>query len=424
MLESKTKTISLTILVASLGYFVDVYDLQLFNIVSRESIAGIGITDEALIAKYDYLLFLWQMGGMLVGGVLWGILGDLKGRKNILFGSILMYSLANLANAFVIDMTQYSLIRFVAGLGLAGELGAAVTLVSEVMTKEKRGYGTMIIVTMGAFGAVAAALISKMHFAFLGLANWQIMYIIGGILGLLLLALRMGTFESEMFDEVKKSNVEKGNFLMLFNSKQRFKKYMACIFIGLPVWYCIGVLIKFSESFSVTNAVVGEPVKVGFAIMYAYIGLSVGDLFSGLLSQLFKSRKKVVYLYLAATILITSIFLFTKNLSTETFYLLCFIVGLVTGYWALFVTMASESFGTNIRATVTTTVPNFVRGAVVPVTLSFKALETSMGNIYSAFIVGLVCFTLALVSLFFLEESFSKDLDYIEGDKTLELAMT
>jgi len=263
-----------------------------------------------------------------------------------------------------------------------------------------------------------------MHFAFLGLANWQIMYIIGGILGLLLLALRMGTFESEMFDEVKKSNVEKGNFLMLFNSQERFKKYMACIFIGLPVWYCIGVLIKFSESFSVTNAVVGEPVKVGFAIMYAYVGLSVGDLFSGLLSQLFKSRKKVVYLYLAATILITSIFLFTKNLSTETFYLLCFIVGLVTGYWALFVTMASESFGTNIRATVTTTVPNFVRGSVVPVTLFFKALETSIGNIYSAFIVGLACFTLALASLFFLEESFSKDLDYIEGDKPVELAMT
>jgi len=423
-MSPKNNAIYLTILVAALGYFVDVYDLQLFNIVSRESISGLGITDEAEIAKYDYLLFLWQMGGMLVGGLIWGILGDLKGRKNILFGSILLYSLANLANAFVIDISQYSLVRFIAGLGLAGELGAAVTLVSEVMSKEKRGYGTMLIVTMGALGAVAAALMSKMHFAFLGLANWQIMYIIGGALGLALLALRVGTYESEMFVSAQDSAVQKGNFFILFSSFERFKKYMACILIGLPVWFCIGVLIKFSESFATANSISGEPVKVGFSIMYAYIGLSVGDLFSGFLSQFFKSRKKVVYLYLAATVLISGIFLFAKNLSSEVFYILCFIIGFVTGYWALFVTMAAESFGTNIRATVTTTVPNFVRGAVVPVTLLFKALETYTGNIYAAAIMGAGCFLLAALSLSVLDESFAKDLDFVERDKPLELAMT
>lgn len=414
MKNPSKNAIWLTVLVASLGYFVDIYDLQLFNIVSKQSIRGLGITDPALVDKYDYTLFLWQMTGMLVGGLFWGIIGDTKGRKNILFGSILIYSLANLANAFVTDMTTYSMVRFVAGLGLAGELGAAITLVSEIMHKEKRGYGTMIIVTMGALGAVAAALISKMKLELFGLQNWQIMYIIGGSLGLLLLALRMGTFESGMFDDVKKSNVSKGNFFILLRQGKRFRRYLASILIGLPVWYSIGVLIKFSEKFAATNHVQGETVNIGFAIMYAYIGLSFGDLLSGLLSQLFKSRKKIVFLYLFFTAVVTLLFLFLQNMSTSTYYMFCFLIGTATGYWALFVTMASESFGTNIRATVTTTVPNFVRGAVVPITLSYKSLEATMGNINSALIVGMVCIGLAFVSLFFIPETFGKDMQFTE----------
>lgn len=414
MSSSKNNSVWLTVLVASLGYFVDIYDLQLFNIVSKQSIAALGISDQAMIDKYDYTLFLWQMTGMLVGGILWGIIGDTKGRKNILFGSILLYSLANLANAFVVDMTQYSMIRFIAGLGLAGELGAAITLVSEIMHKEKRGYGTMIIVTMGALGAVAAALISRQTLTWFGLQNWQVMYIIGGTLGLLLLALRMGTFESGMFEEVKKSKIQKGNFFILLNNANRLKRYIACIFIGLPVWFCIGVLIKFSEKFAITNQVQGEPIKIGFAIMYAYIGLSAGDLLSGLLSQLFRSRKKIVLLYLIMTVIVTLLFLYWKNMSSDMYYVFCFLIGTATGYWALFVTMASESFGTNIRATVTTTVPNFVRGAVVPITLSFKSLEVQFGNTNAALVIGAVCISLAFISLFFIPESFGKDLGFTE----------
>jgi putative MFS transporter len=410
---SKKNSVWITVMVASLGYFVDIYDLQLFNIVSKQSIAALGITDQNLIDKYDYTLFLWQMSGMLVGGLFWGIIGDTKGRKNILFGSILIYSLANLMNAFVTDMTQYSIIRFIAGLGLAGELGAAITLVSEIMHKEKRGYGTMLIVTMGALGAVAAALIGRQSLTWFGMQNWQVMYIIGGTLGLLLLGLRMGTFESSMFDEVKKSAISKGNFFMLLNQSHRLKRYIASILIGLPVWFCIGVLIKFSEKFAVTNHVDGE-VKISFAIMYAYIGLSVGDLLSGLLSQIFRSRKKIVWLYLIMTSIVTCIFLYSQNLSNSTYYIMCFLIGTATGYWALFVTMASESFGTNIRATVTTTVPNFVRGAVVPITLGFKSLESGVGNTNSALIIGIICIALAMISLFFIPESFGKDLEYTE----------
>lgn len=405
---------NLVVLVAALGYFVDIYDLQLFNVVSKTSIRGIGITDPEVVDRYDYILFLWQMSGMLVGGLLWGILGDQKGRKSVLFGSILLYSLANVANAFVVNLDQYAFIRFMAGIGLAGELGAAITLVSEIMHREHRGFGTMLIVTMGALGAVAAALISNNPFHFFGLEPWQVAYLIGGGLGLLLLFLRVGTYESGMFDELKKrKEVKKGNFLMLFTEKNRLKKYIACILIGLPVWYCIGILIKFSEKFAGITGVAGD-VKVGFAIMYAYIGLSVGDLLSGILSQVFKSRKKVIMGYLWGTVLLVSIFLFAKGLSVNSYYFLCFLLGCATGYWALFVTVASEQFGTNIRATVTTTVPNFVRGAVVPITLGFKSIELSSGSVYGAVIVGVICIGLAMVATMSVKETFSKDLDYLE----------
>lgn len=406
---------NLVVLVAALGYFVDIYDLQLFNIVSRKSLAGIGVTDPAVIDRYDYLLFLWQMAGMLVGGLLWGIMGDLKGRKSVLFGSILLYSVANIANAFVTTIPQYVVIRFIAGLGLAGELGAAITLVSEIMHREHRGYGTMLIVAMGALGAVAAALISKVHFGLFGLQSWQEAYLIGGGLGLLLLLLRMGTYESGMFDQIKQNReISKGNFLSLFRDKEKFRKYIACILIGLPVWYCIAILIKFSPKFAELTGVKGPPVEVGFAIMYAYIGLSFGDLVSGLLSQYLRSRRKVVLIYLAGTTLLVAVFLFTKGLGTGFYYFLCFLLGCGTGYWALFVTIASEQFGTNIRATVTTTVPNFVRGAVVPITLAYKSLESMLGSIPGAVIVGIVCIGLAGMATRYISETFSVDLNYIE----------
>lgn len=405
---------NMVVLVAALGYFVDIYDLQLFNVVSKDSLRGIGILDPVVIDRYDYLLFLWQMCGMLIGGLLWGILGDQKGRMSVLFGSILIYSLANVANAFVVDLTQYSIVRFIAGVGLAGELGAAITLVSEIMHRESRGYGTLIVVTMGALGAVAAALISNNPFVIFGLQPWQMAYIIGGVLGLVLLLLRVSTYESGMFEHMKHNNqIKKGNFLMLFTNRERFKKYLACILVGLPVWFCIGILIKFSDKFAALVEVVGE-VKVGYAIMYAYLGLSVGDLISGLLSQLLKSRKKVVVAYLLFTIVLVFVFLFAKGLPANSYYFLCFLMGCATGYWALFVTIASEQFGTNIRATVTTTVPNFVRGAVVPIILGFKTLEMSLGAVNSALIVGGICISLAMMAIFSLKETFSKDLDYIE----------
>ena len=398
-----------TVLVAALGYFVDIFDLQLFNVIGKQSLGsnGLNLSPQQIDYYYDYVLFNYQMGGMLIGGLLWGIMGDKMGRKSTLFGSILIYSLANFANGFVTDTTSYSILRFMAGFGLAGELGAAITLVAELMAKENRGVGTVIIVAMGALGAVAAAFVSK---AF----SWQWAYFIGGGLGLMLLLLRFSTFESGMFEELKNTEgVSKGNFFSLFTSKERFVKYLMCILMGIPIWFTLGILIKFSPKIAEATGVQGK-VSVADAVMYAYIGLSIGDLICGWMSQIFANRKKVVLSFIVTCLGLVIFMLNVKGLSVNMFLLLCFLVGVASGYWGLFVTIASEQFGTNIRATVTITVPNFVRGAVILITLAYKTLESSNGTIYGAAVVGTVCLLMGLVAIMYLKETFGKDLNYLE----------
>jgi MFS transporter, putative metabolite:H+ symporter len=413
------------IIVAALGYFVDIYDLILFNVVKKESLIALGITEFEAIKSTSMTLFNWQMGGMLLGGILWGVLGDKRGRIKVLFGSILMYSAANMANAFVTDIDVYAFVRFIAGIGLAGELGAGITLVSEVMSKENRGYGTMIIVTFGALGAVLAAVVGGDGHAIrdllqnsfdISLQNWQVAYIIGGLLGLMLLMLRIGTLESGMFTGLAKHQSKRGDFLSLFKQKRIFKTYLNCILIGLPVWYAVAILVALAEDFASPEILnVSGNVINGQAVMYAYLGLSAGDLLSGLLSQWWRSRKKVVLLYLILTIVLVLLYLFTTSgQSAEYFYIICFFIGIATGYWALFVSIASEQFGTNIRSTVTTTVPNFVRGAVIPITAGFKLFEAYFGSVNSALIMGVICVGLAIYALKGLDETFAKDLDYIE----------
>ncbi len=404
----KQKNVILLVIVASLGYFVDIYDLIIYNIVKERSLADIGIVGDAFL-KNETFLFNIQMTGMLVGGLLWGILGDKRGRLQVLFGSILLYSLANIANAYVWDIQSYAVCRFVAGIGLAGELGAGITLVVETMERKDRGYGTMIIVTFGALGAVAAFFISRS-------LGWKQAYITGGIMGMVLLAMRLGIAESGLYKGLTESAVKRGDFLMLINNKERFKKYLACICIGLPVWFVVGVLIALSKRFAAVKIIDGETIETGKCVLYSYIGLSVGDLFSGVLSQLLQSRRKVILIYLvfiSATILY---YILTPEMTTAHFYFVCFLLGAATGFWALFVTIASEQFGTNLRSTVTNTVPNFVRGAVVIITMSFTWLQNQLGANKAGLIVGSVCVLLSLVSVLYVKETFSKDLDYFETE--------
>jgi MFS transporter, putative metabolite:H+ symporter len=410
MENQNKKEVWFTVVVAALGYFVDIFDIQLFNVIGKASLgpAGLNLTPEQVNHFYDFVLFNWQMGGMLVGGLIWGIMGDKLGRKSILFGSILLYSLANFANGFVTTTGQYEFLRFLAGFGLAGELGAAITLVSELMSKENRGIGTVIIVAMGALGAVAAAYVSRNF-------SWQNAYFIGGGLGLALLLLRFGTFESGLFEKLKNTEgVSKGNFFDLFSNKKRFMTYLWCILLGVPIWYVLGILVKFSPKIAEATQVQGK-VSIADTVMYAYIGLSVGDLLCGWLSQVFKSRKKVVLGFIAATAIMCGFYLFSTGLSVSSFNLMSFILGTTAGYWGLFVTIASEQFGTNIRATATTTVPNFVRGSVIPLTLSYKSFEASGETVKGAVIVGIVSLALAVWAITSMKETFGKDLNYLES---------
>jgi MFS family permease len=413
------------VIVASLGYFVDIYDLVLFGVVKTDSIKTIlPEATDAVRSSTGKMLFNLQMIGMFIGGLLWGVLGDKKGRVKVLFGSILLYSLANIANAFVTDIPTYCIIRIIAGIGLAGELGAGITLVSELMPKEKRGYGTMIIVCFGALGAVLAKLVQEngtqlaellKRISGISLVNWQVAYIVGGILGLLLLLIRMGTLESGMFHQMNEDGIKRGDLKLIFFKKSNLIKYFQCILIGIPIWFVIGLLIMNSEdNFGPLLGL--KNVKNGFALMYSYIGLAVGDLIAGLLSQLLKSRRKVVMIFLTMALIVTTFFLFGSNqISLEIYYFYCFLLGASTGYWAIFVTIAAEQFGTNIRSTAANTIPNFVRGSVNLVVLFFTFLvSTNISDGISALIVGLTFITIALVSIYKLKETFGKDLNYME----------
>lgn len=399
------KVLSLPVIIAALGYFVDIYDLVLFSIVRVPSLKALGLQGQELIDQGVFLLNM-QMIGMLVGGILWGVLGDRKGRLKIMFASIFLYSLANLLNGLVTTLPAYALLRFIAGVGLAGELGAGITLVSEVLHKSVRGYGTMIVASVGVSGAILANFVAKTF-------DWRNAFFIGGVLGLLLLLTRISVAESGMFKQMATATVSKGNFLSLFTSRERFSRYLHSILIGIPTWFVVGVLITFSPEFAKALGVSGA-ISAGNAVMFCYLGLVFGDLASGMLSQALKSRKQVVLIFLLLTIAGIAWYFLASGVSPTLFYTICAFLGFGSGYWAIFVTIAAEQFGTNLRATVATTVPNFVRGMVVPITLLFQLCRKQFGLEAGALIVGGLCLAIALFSLWRLQETFHKDLDYFE----------
>ena len=391
------------VVVAALGYLVDMYDLFLFNIVRVPSLKEIGLSGEDLLTKGLFILDV-QMAGMLLGGLLWGILGDKKGRLSVLFSSILLYSRANIANGFVTTYDQYLILRFIAGIGLAGELGAGITLVAEVLPKEIRGYGTTLVATVGVLGAILAYFVASVF-------DWRISYFVGGGLGICLLLMRVGVFESGAFLHLKNTQVKRGNFLMLFSSWGRFSKYLAAILIGIPIWFVSGVLIFFSPEFGAALGVT-EPVEVGKAVMFTFAGQVLGDLASGYLSQRLRSRKKGMLVFLLACYGFILIYLLTPTQSVTTFYLICAGLGFANGYWALFVTIAAELFGTNQRATVATTVPNFVRASVIPISGLFLFARSNVGLTNAGILVGTLVMAISLLALWRLEETFSKDLNF------------
>lgn len=397
---------SLPVIVAALGYFVDIYDLVLFSIVRVPSLKSLGFSGQELVSNGVFLLNM-QMAGMLVGGILWGILGDRKGRLTIMFASIFLYSLANLANSMASSLPAYAGLRFIAGIGLAGELGAGITLVSEILHRSIRGYGTMLVASVGVSGAILANLVATSF-------DWRTAFVIGGILGLLLLVTRISVAESGMFRAMDdRAGVRRGNFLALFTDRQRFSRYCNSILIGIPIWFVVGVLITFSPEFAISLGITGT-VSAGNAVMFCYLGLIFGDFSSGVLSQVLQSRKKAIGIFMLMNLAGIGLYFLQTNQSPAFFYGVCSFLGFAGGYWAIFVTVAAEQFGTNLRATVATTVPNFVRGMVVPITTGFLLCRNALSLEASALVIGAVCMVGAFIALAGLEETFHRDLDFFE----------
>ncbi|CCH02561.1 major facilitator superfamily MFS_1 [Fibrella aestuarina BUZ 2] len=407
-----TGLFSLPVIVAALGYFVDIYDLLLFGIVRVPSLQSLGLTPEQ-ISTDGTLIFNWQMIGLLLGGILWGILGDKRGRLSVLFGSIITYSLANIACGFIPSVTfmdkvtYYALMRFVAGVGLAGELGAGITLVSEVLPTRLRAIGTSLVAGIGLFGAVVAYFTVKLF-------DWNIAYFIGGGMGIGLLLLRVGVVESGMYKNVSSNHaVNKGNFFAFFTNADRFSRYMKCIGLGIPTWFVIGILATFSNEFGTALGITQE-VKPGLAIMWCYVGLSTGDLASGFISQALASRRKAVLGLMLFTLAASVVYLFGGLQSDTALYMACLALGFGIGYWAMFVTIGAEQFGTNLRATAATTVPNMVRGLVFPMTTLYQTVKPTQGVITAGAIVGVIAFAIGIYSVLTIPETHGKEMDFLE----------
>ena len=405
-----TSVITAGVIVAALGYFVDIYDLLLFSIVRVKSLTSLGYGKEQ-VEKYGLLLINIQMIGMLVGGVFWGVIGDKKGRLSVLFGSIIIYSLANIANGFIHDVTQYAILRFIAGFGLAGELGAGITLVAESLPKEKRGYGTMIVALVGVSGAVFAGAANHIFGD-----NWRACYFLGGALGLALLLLRIGVYESGIFKGMQEGkSVQRGNILMLFKNGTIFIKYLRCVIIGIPTWFAIGILVTFSPEFASEKLLnIQGKISGGDAIMYSYAGITLGNFLCGWMSQVLHSRRKAVFYFLLLTAVGFGMYFTAAGASATYFYTTMVITGIGTGFWAVIITNAAEQFGTNIRATVTTTVPNLIRGSLPIMSVCFALLQGSYSKLISAEILAVVIIILPLIALYYTEETFGKDLNYLE----------
>ncbi len=405
--EKSTSIFNIAVIVAALGYFVDIYDLLLFAIIRIESLQSLGLTPEQITVEGEAIL-QWQMVGLMLGGIIAGVIADRKGRLSVLFGSILFYSLANIANGFVETVEQYKIIRFLAGLGLAGELGVGITLVSELISKEKRGIATSLVAGIGLTGAVLAFFM-KENF------HWRTCYFIGGGMGMLLLILRVSVFESGMFREVKKMNVQLGNFFMLFTKSERFKRYLLGILIGLPTWFVIGVLVSFSSEFG-KHMGIKEKIDPGRSIMYAYVAISIGDILIGFVSQWLKSRKQALYIFYVITAVFMTLFFTTQENGTAArMYWICAGLGFGTGFWAIFVTMGAEQFGTNLRATAATTIPNMVRGMLaIFITPLFQFLRGMTDYITGAWLTAIIIMLITVIAAILTKETFGKDLNYVE----------
>jgi putative MFS transporter len=392
------------VIVAALGYFVDVVDLWLFSNFRVASLRDLGLPAEEVTTTGAYLLNC-QQAGLLLGGLLWGVMGDRRGRASVMFGSILLYSIGNILNAFVVSVPQYAALRFLTGLGLAGEIGAGITLVCELLPRTKRGIGTTFVTGLGVAGAIAASLMGKYM-------NWRTAFFVGGIMGLTLLFLRTLTHDSSMFAKMQQQGqLRRGSLALLLFRRDNVRKFLGCIAVGAPVWLSVAIFSIFSLEVAPALGIT-EPISVPDCLLCISIGMTAGDLGAGLLSQLLRSRKLPLLILLVLTCL-TSIVITAGAVSTSMGYMtMVGFLGLFSGYWACLLTTSAEQFGTNIRATAATMVPNLVRATTIPMTIGFVTLKQYISIQNTVWVLVVIVFILAFLGLRTLKETFHTDLEY------------
>ncbi len=401
----RQRNLVLAIVASSMGFFVDLYDIIIVSVLRRSSLLDLGIAEADLQAK-GVLLLNTQMAGMLLGGFLWGMLGDKKGRLSVLFGSIALYSITTFLHAYAPNYEVYLLLRFLAGIGLAGELGAAVTLVSEQMPPKWRGMGPAIIGSFGMLGAVAGAYIG-------GHYSWQFTYQLGGGMGLVLLLLRLGVMESGLYRNLQGAQVRQGDLWLVLRDRKQLLKYCAIILMGFPGWFVNGVVMTFTPEIAAGMGMQEIP-SVSMVFTVFFLGFTFGDFSCGLVSQWLQSRKKAIFRYLSAFTLLMITYFAIGYRSVQIYYTLFFLMGISVGYTIVLITNGAEMFGTNIRSLVTTSSLNLLRASVIPQATLFNLLTHSMGAAKAAALVGILSVAIAFWAYTQLEETFHKDLNYVD----------
>lgn len=393
------------IILAAAGYFVDIYDLLIFSSERVESLEEIGVPVQNM-KSVALMLQNYQMAGLIAGGFIFGMLADKLGRVRVLFASILLYSFANLGNAFVTTVPVFAAFRFIAGLGLAGELGIALSWISESLQRNQRTIATMIVSAIGLCGGITAAIVSS-------LLHWQTSYIIGGLMGLLLLGFRITVQESELYKKTKHESLQKGNLIQLFSNKSQMARFTLCVLSGAPSFIFMSIYVTLAPEFATAFNITGK-ISVSHAIMVYLIAFTVSDILCGLLSRMLQQRKAALLIYVMIQTLAVGFFFLVPPITSTDLYMRCVFLGFSVGYWGILITNSLEQFGTNIRATVATSTSNLIRGITIPATIVFSLVASSLGIIASGMIIGFSLIAISVISILLLEDKFENDLNFAE----------
>lgn len=393
----------LTVLVVALGYYVDAYDLLVMSAVRKPSLLSLGVPESETL-NIGLSLLNYQLVGLMIGGVMWGVIADKYGRKKALFGSILIYSFANIANGYINSVNMYYWLRIIAGFGLAGELGVGISLITENVAKERRTISTAIVSFFGMLGASTGGWFGSIF-------EWQNCFLIGGFAGLLLLLLRLKVEESVMFNEIKDKNVSKGNIWMIIKNPKTLLTYFFCTLAGAASILFIGVFIQSTPEL---GKLFNLNITAGIALIWYYLGASVSEIIAGLLSKLLKERKAPIYIFYAISLLAITNFCVNVPNSPYFFYLNCLFLGFGLGWWSQLITLSAELFGINVRATAATSIPTFARAWNIPFSNIFKQNIPNLGIVNSAFGIGVIVVSLAIISITMVKETFENDANFIE----------